>query len=230
MREVVWRTLERRGVDRHDRGTWDQRAADHLQHLKGHPAFARIGTARTLGAIADLVATADPPKDWGAFFLLLPSARRWTVPWQAWHVDHPWTAPVAPLTGLKVHAVFGPIEPRAGGMTVVAGSHHLVAAALAADRPPPRERAATTRARVMRSCDYLRALGTAEHGDLTAEAARIERFVDREEVALGCPVQVRELTADPGDVFLIHPLLLHTRPTNAGAAPRFLLNKDLRVP
>jgi len=114
-------------------------------------------------------------------------------------------------------------------MTVVAGSHRLVAAALSADPPSPGARPAATRASVMRSCDYLRALGTNGRGDPATEAARIARFVDREELALGCPVQVRELTADPGDVFLIHPLLLHTRPTNAGTEPRFLLNKDLRV-
>jgi hypothetical protein len=230
MRDVIWRTLQRRGVDRDNRRTWDQNATSHLQHLRGNPAFARIGTARTLGAIGDLAPMwAGGPPDWGAFFLLFPADRPWTVPWKAWHVDHIWTAPVRPLRGVKVHAAFGSIVPRAGGMTVVAGSHHVVEAALRADPPPPGERAAATRRRVMRSCDYLRALATNVQGDPGAEAARIDRFVDRSEDAFGCPVQVRELTADAGDVFLIHPLLLHTRPTNAGAAPRFLLNKDLRV-
>jgi hypothetical protein len=228
MRDVVWHALERRGFDRHDPLTWRQRDSAHLQHLRGHRAFARIGTARTLGAIADLAPRwAAGPKDWGAFFLLFPSGRPWTVPWQAWHVDHPWTAPVQPLDGLKVHSIFGVVEPGAGGMTVVAGSHLLVEAALQADPPPAGERAAKTRARVMRSCAYPRAMGTDGRGDPAAEAARIARFVDAEEDVLGCRLQVRELTADAGDVFLIHPLLLHTRPTNAGRRPRFLLNKDL---
>ena len=185
-----------------------------------HPAFARIATARTLGAIGDLAPQwASGPKDWGAFFLLFPAPRPWTVPWKAWHIDHPWTAPARPLSGLKVHSVFGPIEPRAGGMTVVAGSHHLLEATLRHDSPPPGDRPATTRARVMRSCDYLRVLGTDGRGDERVEAARITRFVDVDEEVLGCRVQVRELTADAGDVFLIHPLLLHTRPTTPARRP-----------
>ncbi|MGZ4729418.1 MAG: hypothetical protein ACXWB2_17025, partial [Acidimicrobiales bacterium] len=91
-------------------------------------------------------------------------------------------------------------------------------------------KAAAIRARVMRSNDYLRDLGSdgAEGRDDAAERQRrIERFVDREEDVLGHPLRVVELTALAGDVILIHPLVLHTRPTNAGTRPRFLLNKDL---
>ncbi len=77
----------------------------------------------------------------------------------------------------------------------------------------------------MQSNDYLRELGTDPgEGD---ENARIARFVDSVEAVNGVPLQVVELTATAGDVILIHPLVLHTRPTNAGTQPRFLLNKDL---
>ena len=77
----------------------------------------------------------------------------------------------------------------------------------------------------MRSNDYLRELGT-DPGESDRDA-RIAHFVDTVEVVDGAQVQVVELTATAGDVILIHPLVLHTRPTNAGARPRFLLNKDL---
>jgi hypothetical protein len=46
---------------------------------------------------------------------------------------------------------------------------------------------------------------------------------------LGHLLRVTELTAHAGDVILIHPLVLHARPVNAGTAPRLLLNKDLHV-
>ncbi len=76
----------------------------------------------------------------------------------------------------------------------------------------------------MRSNDYLRELGTDRRG----RPGRTHRPVRRrDEVVDGMPVQVVELTATAGDVILIHPLVLHTRPTNAGSQPRFLLNKDL---
>ena len=62
---------------------------------------------------------------------------------------------------------------------------------------------------------------------MATPTAQIARFVDTVEVVDGARVQVVELTATAGDVILIHPLVLHARPTNAGTQPRFLLNKDL---
>jgi hypothetical protein len=73
----------------------------------------------------------------------------------------------------------------------------------------------------LRAHPYLR--------DLMAEGdaqARIDRFTNRETVD-GVDLQVLENTATADDVILMHPLLLHTRPTNAGTTPRLLLNKDL---
>jgi hypothetical protein len=149
------------------------------------------------------------------------------VPWRAWHVDHDWTAPVAPLRGLKVHALFGDVEARAGGMTVVAGSHHVVARLVVADPSLAGDPPARIRRRVMTGHPYLRELGRDPGCDPGVHAARIARFMGGDEDVLGHPCQVVELTGSAGDLVLIHPLLLHTRPTNAGAAPRFLLNKDL---
>src|SRR5689334_14030080 len=108
MRNVVWRELSTRGVRRDDPTTWRSETQDHLQHLKDHPAFRAVGTDRTLGAIRDLLGDgwAGAPADWGAFFLLFPNPRPWSVPWQAWHVDHTWTDPIEPLVELKVHTLF----------------------------------------------------------------------------------------------------------------------------
>ncbi len=231
MRAVIWAALAERGIRQDDPSTWTSEFPDHLQHLKAEPAFRAIGTERTLGAIADLLGAEHgvAPKDWGGFFLLFPDLRRrpWHVPWKAWHVDHAWHEPIAPLRELKVHSMLGEIVPRAGGMTIVSGAHHVVAQlvgelGLAASAPAARVRNA-----VMRAHPYLRDLSTPEDGDPGTRAARIERFVDREEDVLGHPLRVVELTADPGDVILMHPLTLHTRPVNAGSAPRLLLNKDI---
>ena len=51
-----------------------------------------------------------------------------------------------------------------------------------------------------------------------------------EEEVGGVQVRVVELTATAGDLVRMHPLLLHSRPTNAGRAPRFLLMEDLTAP
>ena len=226
MRDATWRTLESRGIMRDDRRTWRREFPDHLQHLRGHPAFRAISNARTFDAIEALMGAGrwQAPNDWGGFFLLFPAGRPWEVPTKSWHIDAAYTAPLTPLPGLKVHAMYGDVMPRAGGMTIVGGSHRIVAGWFEEHPPAPGARGATLRHEVMRSVAYLRDLQT--DGD---RQARIERFHEREEIVDGVPVRVVEMTAAAGDLLLMHPLLLHTRPTNAGTEPRFLLNKDLRA-
>ncbi len=213
MRDVVWRALANQGILRDDPATWTNEFPSHLQSLKDDDVFKPIGSERTLSAIDDLIGVGrwKPPSDWGAFFLLFPTRRAWSVPWNAWHLDHDYTSPLAPLDGLKVHSMFGDVAPRAGGMTVLTGSHRVVAQNFAAKPPRAGAKGAQIRKQLMRSHPYLRALGTdGEPG------ARIARFLDRDEEVLGVPLRVVELTANAGDVILIHPLLLHTPPDQRG--------------
>jgi hypothetical protein len=226
MRDVVWSALERDGIRRDQPATWVQEAPSHLQHLKRAPAFAAVGTERTIAAIDDLLGAGRwrMPRDWGGFFLLFPTPRPWNVPHKVWHLDHSYTGAADPPSGLKVHAMFGDVEPRAGGMTIVAGSHVVIERAMATSPPPPGSPANRVRRHLMRTVPYLRALSTEGPPE-----QRIARFADVEEEVLGHRLQVVELTAAAGDVILIHPMVLHTRPTNAGTSPRFLLNKDLRL-
>ena len=222
MRDVVWRALANQGILRDDPATWTNEFPSHLQSLKDDDVFKPIGSERTLSAIDDLIGVGRwTPSDWGAFFLLFPTRRAWSVPWNAWHLDHDYTSPLSPLDGLKVHSMFGDVAPRGrhdrpDWVTSTGGSELR-------GQPAPRgAKSAQIRKQLMRSHPYLRELGT--DGE---PAPRIARFLDRDEEVLGVPFRVVELTANAGDVILIHPLVLHTRPTNAGAQPRFLLNKDL---
>lgn len=229
MRDVVWQALARDGTLRDDPSTWHDEAPSHLQALKSAPEFRAIGSDRTLSAIDAILGPGRwrAPRDWGAYFLLFPTPRPWTVPWKAWHLDHDYTGPINPPAGLKVHSMFGDVAPRGGGMTIVAGSHHLLSRHFVRHPPPPTQKAARMRTLLMQSCDYLRELSTDRGDSDDARRARIERFVDTVEVVDDVPLQVVELTATAGDLLLIHPLVLHTRPRNAGTSPRFLLNKDL---
>lgn len=224
MREVVWRALAAEGIRRDDPATWRDERPDHLQHLKSDPVFRAVGSERTLAEI-DEVLDRQPwrkPSDWGAFFLVFPSNRPWNVPSDGWHLDADYAGPLQPPKGVKVHAMFGDVEPRAGGMHIISGSHRLVHRWFVEHPPRPGGKAAELRKSVHRH-PYLRDLCT--RGDA---AARIERFHERVEEIDGIPLQVLENTAAAGDVILMHPLLLHAPPTtHLGRAPRFLLNKDI---
>jgi len=224
MRDVVWGALATGGILRDDPATWRDERPFHLQHLKTDPVFRAVGSERTLTAIDQVLEgqTWRRPSDWGAFFLVFPAARPWDVPTGGWHIDADYTGPLSPARGVKVHAMFGDVEPRAGGMTIISGSHRLVHRWFI-DHPPRGGARAAELRRSLHRHPYLRDLCTT--GDA---AARIERFHDRVEEVHRIPLQVLENTATAGDVLLMHPLLLHAPPTaHLGTAPRFLLNKDI---
>jgi hypothetical protein len=226
MREVVWRALAAVGILATDPTTWRKERPDHLQHLKADPVFRAVGSERTLAAIDAVLGGQSfrRPADWGAFFILFPAHRPWEVPADGWHLDADYAGPLAPPRGVKVHAMFGDVAPRCGGMLIISGSHRLVHRWFLEHPPRPGARNAELRASVHRH-PYMRDLCTAGAAD-----ARIERFHERVETVDGIPLQVLENTAAAGDVILMHPLLLHAPPAaHRGSAPRFLLNKDLHL-
>src|SRR4051794_20760343 len=217
MRDVTWRALEASGIRRDDPSTWRTHRPAHLQHLKADPAFRAVGSAVTLDAITEVL-DGQPwpmPRDWGGFFLVFPTPdRQWNVADGGWHLDAIYTSPLAPPNGVKVHAMYGDVEPRSGGMNIISGSHRLVHRWFT-EHP----------AESLHAHPYLRALCTA--GDA---AARITRFHDQVEMVDDIPLQVVENTAAAGDVILMHPLLLHAPPAaHTGTQPRFLLNKDIHL-
>jgi hypothetical protein len=137
-------------------------------------------------------------------------------------VDADYTGPLSPPGGVKVHAMYGDVAPRSGGMNIISGSHRLVHRWFV-EHPPTRGAKAAALRKSLHRHPYLRALCAA--GD---RVARIVGFHDQVEVVDGIPLQVVENAAAAGDVIVMHPLLLHARPVaHAGTAPRFLLNKDI---
>jgi ectoine hydroxylase-related dioxygenase (phytanoyl-CoA dioxygenase family) len=225
MRDVLWRALAERGICRDDPNTWTDGRPFHLQHLKSAPAFSAVGTARTIAAISTVLGYEDwhRPHDWGAFFLVFPTSGVWDVQHDGWHLDADYAGPLTPSRGVKVHAMFGDVEPRAGGMNIISGSHRVVHRWFEQNAPKPGARAAQLRKELIRGVPYLRDLCTP--GD---PGERIARFHDSEEVVDGVQLRVLENTAAAGDVILMHPLLLHAPPVaHLGATPRFVLNKDL---
>ena len=54
---------------------------------------------------------------------------------------------------------------------------------------------------------------------------RTARFMDQEERVDGVACQVAEMTGEPGDVWLMHPNILHNSAPNALETPRLALTQ-----
>ncbi|HEX4906065.1 MAG TPA: phytanoyl-CoA dioxygenase family protein [Acidimicrobiales bacterium] len=202
MRDVTWRALESVGIRRADPSTWTKHRPDHLQHLKADPVFRAVGSVRTRAAI-DEVLGGQPwaePRDWGAFFLVFPTpGRPWSPPTSTWHLDAPYTDPLAPPAGVKVHAMYGDVAPGAGAMCILDGSHRVVHRWFV-DNPQP--------------------AGT--------PAAKLRKALLRDAGVLDLPV-VENTAQAGDVIFMHPLLLHAPPTAHTGTQPRFLLNKDLRI-
>jgi len=226
MRTAVWRALANVGIRRHDPSTWTKERPEHLQHVKGDPACRAVGSARLLKAINAALGGQpyERPNNWGAVFLAFPSDHAWNVPSRGWHVDANYLSPLSPPAGVRTHALFGDVAPRAGGTLIVSGSHRLVHRYFKDNPPPPGVRGADYR-KLLQGHPYIRDLHT--DGDADKRAAR---FMDHAEKHGGISLQVVEMTGTAGDVMLLHPLVLHVATSNTSNAPRFLLSGGVDLP
>lgn len=116
--------------------------------MKSNPAFRAVGSERTLEAIDAVLAGQHwrKPSDWGAIFIVFPSGRPWDVPAEGWHLETDYLCLLWPPAGVKVHAMFGDVAPRGGGMPIISGSHLFVHQWFQKHPPRPGARAAELRA------------------------------------------------------------------------------------
>jgi ectoine hydroxylase-related dioxygenase (phytanoyl-CoA dioxygenase family) len=226
MRGAAWRALAEAGIREDDPATWTRERPEHLQHLKDDPVFQTVGSSRVLEAIdATLEGQAYArPNHWGACFVAFPSREAWNVPSHGWHIDANYTSALSPPAGVRTHALFGDVMPRAGGTLIVSGSHRLVHKYFKDHPPAPRTRGAQYR-RMLQRHPYIRDLHA--EGDAPQRAAR---FMDRAEEHDGVSLQVVENAGTAGDVILLHPLVLHVATPNTGSSPRFLLSGGVDLP
>jgi hypothetical protein len=202
MRAATWRALEQDGILEHDPSTWNEHRPDHLQHLKKDPAFRAVGSETTIAAI-DEVLQGQPwkrPKDWGAFFLVFPTQHRpWSYATTGWHLDAPYDGRLSPPCGVKVHAMFGDVEPHAGGMNIIEGSHRFVHQWFVDHPQPPGTSHAKMRKALLRDAAF-------DHLPIRENTAQAGDVILMHSLLLHAPPAA-----------------------HCGTQPRFLLNKDIWV-
>jgi len=194
MRAAIWRALASVGIIDSDPSTWTKERAEHLQHVKSDPAFRAVGNARVLEAIDALLEghAYDMPKNWGAPFIAFPSHDAWKVPSAGWHIDANYLSALSPPDGVRIHALFGDVAPRAGGSLIVSGSHRLVHQYFRDNPPPAGARGADYR-KLLQGHPYLRDLHT--EGDAGARAARSSTALKNTTVSCCRSWRIRELLA-----------------------------------
>ena len=136
----------------------------------------------------------------------------WEVPRSIWHLDMPRSAIIGP-PGPEMFTFLNRVEPKGGGTLVLAGSHRL-----------------------LNDVEYLSSKGVkkklkrhAYFQELTGKSGDDDRSRFMEDVGHidDVPVQVVELTGDPGDVYFVDLRSLHSIGANTSDQPRMMIAQRL---
>ena len=220
-----WSELEvAHGIRRDDRSSWRQIPGD-LKAAKRDPIQARILTGQVRGVFDDLLGMAawSPPRDWGRAIVTFPEPGAWKVPTRLWHWDNLCEPHIDQPRALFVVSFIGSVAPRSGGTLILSGSPRLLVQQ--ERRIPASQRGgsgASIWERFHRSHPWLMALT----GQAPSPADRTAAFMDGETIVEGVPLRVVELTGEPGDMVVCHPVMVHCRALNRGVRPRFMRIKQ----
>ena len=228
MQERMWAELrDVVGIEQDRRDTWHQPRAS-LRGAKRDPLQREIASDVLLAAIDALVRPMAwrTPSNWGVVLITFPdrSTAEWTVPTSGWHYDFDLLESATAPRGLQVFTFCSSVGPRGGGTLVVEGSHRLLgrfATSLSDDERGLDHQ--TLRRRLLRHDPWLRALT----GRGPQPADRVTHFLGAPHDAGGIPLRVVELTGEPGDAILCHPLLLHVAARNVAREPRFMRSQRI---
>lgn len=228
MREACWQGWsDTYGVRRDDPTTWSAVPRwKTVKSAKRHPSFLAI-LGDQLRSLADTLIGPgwSTSNGFGGLLASFPNTTRWYLPGAGgvWHSDFLYSAPIDPLPGLRVFAIFGDVPPGGGGTLLVEGSHLMVERFVRARPDLALGRTKTARAACHASNDWLHNLTNGDDHDPT----RPDRYMAQTSDVDGVPVRVVEACGQAGDVYVCHPWTIHCPPPNANDQPRFLRSPTL---
>lgn len=230
MQDAMWAHLhEMYGTVKEDRSTWSP-VTSAMNERQADPIYKAIESERFCGAIDQFLGPGiwQKPKHWGSFLVTFPPTEptAWTLPTTIWHWDtHPGDYPEK-ITSLRVFLFFSEVKPQGGGTLMVEGGHRLTRQFVKS--LPPKERKLKfrpLRKKFEKSNPWLAELC----GHKTRPSGRIEHFMDTPTEVNGIPLRVIEMTGEPGDAILCHPLFWHAGAPNVNDYPRFMRTRDVHV-
>ena len=222
MCNVVWTALHRSYQIRRDvPDTWQARRIAGIHDLPKSETFAQIGSPVVREALNDLLGRGnwEPPARWGSLLVTFPESRdRWDVPQQSWHLDFPAKRSLRGLFCIRLFTCLAKLPEGGSGTLFVEGSHRLVEG-LCEIEGVEKLKSADARNALIRRYSWVRDLCSRD-----GAAGRIERFMERSEAPDDIELRVIEMTGEPGDVLLAHPMLLHAGAKNCTSVPRLVLS------
>ncbi len=191
-------------------------------------ASRRSGARACVSAIDEILGAGawHVPKHAGQLLSMpypLPGAS-WALPHKIWHLDYRAPGAVKSIPGLQLFLCVDRVEPRAGGTLVAAGTPRLVDAIRERAGPEWPGSSAEVRRALSHGVPWFRELCSLRAGE-----DRVARFMERSASFDGVSLQVVELAGEPGDVFVMHPWMVHNLSPNCGARPRLVLTERIRA-
>ena len=162
------------------------------------------------------------PSATGQLLMTPPDAEHWTLPCKLWHTDFPapgWSD--ASVPGAQLFVLLDDLEDRQGGTIFVGGSHRLMRDLPERADPDYPGRSAELRKSLRRRVPWLRDLWR------TGQTPEERRALQLDETAVqdGVPLRILETTGKAGDVFVMHPWLLHAPSPNVRGRMRVIVTE-----
>jgi len=226
MADRLWQGLGRKhGAQRRAPSTWRTERPASFQALQKSGAFKGMASPRVRTMLDDLLgrdAWTAPPH-WGQPLVCFPKAHsRWDVPYQSWHLDLPADPTRFSMMVGRLFLILAPLRPQGVGTLVATGSHRIVQRL--ANRAGDQQSSSAMRKRLQAEHRWFADLMSPDPaGDKSR--GRVARFMETATEVSHVPLQVEEMTGEPGDLYLMHPAVLHAAAPNLLDAPRLVLSQ-----
>ncbi len=227
VRDRIWAEAERRReIRRDDPASWARVPPSLVKRLREQEGlFEPLWTEPVRSAIDELLEGRrwTRPPVLGQLLMSPPDASRWALPHKVWHMDFPapgWVAETVP--GVQLFFLLDDLASEQGGTLFVTGSHRLVG-----ELPERRKQGYAGHSAELRRALRVRVPWLRELWTEDADPAARRRFLDEEATHDGVPLRVHECTGRAGDVYLMHPWLVHNASPNLGPAMRIMATERI---
>ena len=201
MADALWADLdERLGLVRGRPETWTIVRPAQYQGLTHGEVFDALGSPAMRALADELLGEGawEVPRRWGQPLVTFPSPRP-DQPRPVWHFDLPGNDYRVGLPGLRLFSFLEPVAAGGGGTLVVAGAHRLALDIARVGGPIP---SATMRKKLKAAHPWFARM-------VEAPTDAVPDYLGVAAEVGGVEVVVEEMTGAPGDLIVMHPLMLH---------------------